>query len=998
MQQMWADGHPPFGTWLRQRRRALRLTQAALAQPAGCSPDVVRDLESGAKLPSRALAERLADALRLGVKERAAFVRAASVPDDSSRRPRPDQPTSTASQELPVPVAPPMLPRTKFFPPRLRPDMVIRLRLLRTVQRALHSARLVLVSAPAGSGKTTLLASAAEGAEQPLLAWLSLDEDDNDLVRFLHALVAALRPHLAELSAEHVLVDRPGAAGWDLAAMGRHVVGALINDVLALNNRIVLVLDDLHVVTNSAIYATLDYLLERLPAHVTVAIGTRHDPPLALTRLRVRRESIEVRLPDLRFTEDEAAELLTAHLDLSLTPSEIATLCQRTEGWAAGLGLLAASLERMDQDDRGRFLEHFAHTDRYVLDYLADEVLNRQEPPVRAFLLETAVLPDLTPRMCQWVTGRRDAAALLDDLYRRNLFLNASQPAAGEAIYHYHDLFAGFLRERLRREAPERLHELHRRAAAAETLPARRVHHYLQAELWDEAAEVIEQVGEQMIEQGMLASLLHWIAAVPDHICERRPRLVYLRGVCAYTAWELDSARRFLDSAYAGFTALGDTVGQGETLSYLAGCLSMMGEFPAAQAATERALACSLQPHQRVQLLCGRAWLALPHGNWEQANTDLDAALDLTAAAADVRSLHALAVNLHSPLVVLSGGIARVEQFGRLVAAFGADNRFLQASHEALFAWACVWRNQWDAARRAGEHVLKECAEMPNALGIVAEVGLVLPTCAALQGRNDEAEAGFQLMFHALAQPRAAQWARTWKVAFLYCHGRALWLQGQLIQAEDVYAEMCAITHPREWPFAPSLRAMLHALLLLSRRRYDQAEQRLREAVIIQDRLRFPVLWDDARLLLAYTCLLSGREDDALTILAPALEEHAVEGTPGRIRWLGAAVSVPLLRLAIQHEVHAAFARDVLAAIDEAAPDPQAAMPIRTAVNAFETLSAREVEVLRLMANGASNKAIANELVISPHTVKIHVAKILAKLAVRSRIEAANRAREMDLI
>lgn len=298
----------------------------------------------------------------------------------------------------------------------------------------------------------------------------------------------------------------------------------LINDILeTLPDPFVLVLDDLHLVSEPAVYTALDYLLERLPPQMHLMAATRHDPPLALARLRGRGALAELRLPDLRFTLDEAAAFLNTQR-LGLSPEDLASLHSRTEGWAVGLRLLADSLNRIPtRSGRSAFITYLAQTDRYVFDFLADEVLSRQSSAVRTFLLETSILPELTPALCQAVTGRADALAILEDLYRRNLFLVAvddgrwttddgpqttdliRRPSSmvrrlssvvHRPIYRYHALFAEFLRRRLTQEMPERLVELHARAAQAETVPARAIAHYLAAQLWEPAAQAMGAVSQ----------------------------------------------------------------------------------------------------------------------------------------------------------------------------------------------------------------------------------------------------------------------------------------------------------------------------------------------------------------------------------------------------------------------------------------------------------------------------------------------------------------------
>jgi len=357
-----------------------------------------------------------------------------------------------------TPIQPDWLVQTRLSPPAARDDVIARPRLLEALALAVASHPLTLLSAPAGYGKTTLLADcrlriADCGLTQTnddqirnpkseirnRVAWLSLEEEDNDPVRFLACLIVVLgrlvpgcgdtaQGLLAGPPAPPTLRPRSGQAlGGERRAGAdtRRVIAALINDIVAANpDPFALILDDLHLITEPAVYVALDYLLERLPAQMRLVVGTRHDPPLALARLRARGQIAELGLTDLRFTLDETTQFLNGKLGMALLPDDLMTLQERTEGWPAGLRLLASSLDRIpDRAGRRAFVQTVAHTPRYIFDFLAEEVLERQEPALRTFLLETSILDELTPTRCQAVTGRGDAPALLEDLYRRNLFI-----------------------------------------------------------------------------------------------------------------------------------------------------------------------------------------------------------------------------------------------------------------------------------------------------------------------------------------------------------------------------------------------------------------------------------------------------------------------------------------------------------------------------------------------------------------------------------------------
>jgi LuxR family maltose regulon positive regulatory protein len=900
-------------------------------------------------------------------------------------------------------IASPILAATRIAPPRRRADLLVRARLSERLRAALaEGARLVLLTAPAGSGKTSLLLTALGDA--PRVAWLSLDAEDNHQGQLLYALAAAIERALPECSGSAGEVAAILAGGAAPAGATRAVVSLLVNRLHgARGERLVLVLDDLHVVADPSALAALDALIERLPEGAAVVAAARHDPPLSLARLRARRELFELRLPELRFTAAEAGELLNGRLGLGLSPEALEAIHRRTDGWAAGLCLLAVALERGDSAGaRSGRVADGAWAAQEAFAFLADEVLDQEDPFTRMFLLETSVLPELTPAACRAVSGRTDAAAILDDLYRRNLFLvRVGAGGAPAAAYRYHDLFRDFLRARMEREAPEWRRALHRRAAAVAASPAREIYHFLQAEAWDDAAGAILRAGEGLLEAGLGGQLRELIDSLPNHARSQHPRLLYLLGVCAWERWDLGAARAALSRASTTLAAAGDAAGEGLALAYLSVTASTMGDFALARRAAEEALERPLPPHQRVQVLLGQAYQKLAAGNWRAARDDLDVALETVERLADARALHVLAIHFHIPLAGVPGGAQRIEAFCRLVYAHAQpQHRAWHAAAEAQRAFLALWRLRWEEALAAAERALALSAELGGVLWVDFEVGLVPPIYALCKGDTGAAEADLARVLRALERPEAAAIAASWRSVPLFALGRARWLAGDTAGAQAALAQMREAVNPREWPVAPALRAMLEGLLRLSAGDIAAGEAAFAEALATQDRLRATVVFGDARLLVAYARLAANRPNDALAALAPALAEHEAEGTPGLIAVTGAAVVEPLLRLAIERGRHAAFAAQILARLrpgDAENASPAEPAPARVPESG-EALTPRELEVLRLLAAGASNAAIAEQYVLSIHTVKRHVANILQKLQVGSREEAGRRARALRII
>ena len=398
---------------------------------------------------------------------------------------------------------------TKLHVPSRRPGFVPRPRLVGRLEHGLARG-LVLVCAPAGSGKTVLLADWARHGGRPV-AWLSLDAGDNDPARFWRHVIAALgraRPGTGEL------------AGSSLGALEASspdaLVMALINELAAGpgEDEVVLVLDDYHLIDSRPVHESLLFLLEHLPPGLRVVLASRSDPPLPLARLRARGQLAELRAAELRFTADEAAALLREAIGADLPGPAVTALTARTEGWAAGLQLAGLSLR--GQADTAGFVAAFSGSHRYVLDYLTGEVLERQNPQVREFLLETSVLERLSGELCDAVTGRPGSQAMLQDVERAGLFLVPLDDVRG--WWRYHRLFADLLRARLQEEQPGRVPALHRAAAAwseEHDLADDAVRHALAAGDTAWAARLIERHVEELLGRSEGVTLRRWLSALP---------------------------------------------------------------------------------------------------------------------------------------------------------------------------------------------------------------------------------------------------------------------------------------------------------------------------------------------------------------------------------------------------------------------------------------------------------------------------------------------------
>lgn len=497
------------------------------------------------------------------------------------------QPGATAVAESPRVdgVGRGVLLETKLAAPERRSEHISRGALLDRV-RAGGPRKLTVVTAPPGFGKTVLLAEwAATSGNGPRIAWLSLDESDNDPVRFFTYVAAAVQRVEPSFASRAMSVLRSPGGGVDAA------LPLLVNDLAGLDPGVVLVLEDYHAISSDEIHEPLGYLIERAPAALSVVVSARADPPLPLARLRARGELVEIRADHLRFSGQETAAFLSDGLGLDLPEVDVARLQSRTEGWPAALYLAALSLR--DRPDASAVIADFAGDDRYLVDYLTSEVLARQPAELRSFLLRTSVLKRLCGPLCDAVLGRDDSAGVLADLEHANLLLVPLD--ARRCWYRYHHLFAELLRAELAATDPGALQDLHRRASDW----------YRGAGLIVDAAEHANAAGDvtaavQLVAgnyalflgEGQLATVLHWLEALPESVAGQDWSICFAGGVVAAHAGLLDQAEHWLDLARGAPAS--ERAGQqpAGALAALEGYLRLLrGDIPGTVTHGRRALA-----------------------------------------------------------------------------------------------------------------------------------------------------------------------------------------------------------------------------------------------------------------------------------------------------------------------------------------------------------------------------------------------------------------------
>ncbi len=442
---------------------------------------------------------------------------------------------------------------TKLYIPPPRPNIVLRPRLIEQLNEGHPSGRkLTLISAPAGYGKTTLLSEWIPQSER-CVTWVSLDDGDNDPMRFWAYLIAALQMLDAQIGRNALaLMQTPVLPPIEA------ILTVLLNEIATFPDYFALVLNDYHVINAKSIDTALTFLLEHLPPQMHLVIATREDPNLPLARLRARDQLTELRAADLRFTPCEVADFLSQTMGLNLSAEDIAALETRTEGWIAGLQLAALSMR--GREDIPGFVKAFAGDNQYIVDYLAEEVLQHQSERVRSFLLQTSILDWLSGPLCDAITDQKDSNALLEALERDNLFVSPQDDK--RHWFRYHQLFADVLRVRLREEQPDQVPTLHRRASewyAQNGSAAEAIRHALAGGDFERAAGLIELAAPAMRRSRQEATLLYWMKALPDDLFRARPVLSVEYVGALMSSGQLDGledrlrdAERWLDTTADG--------------------------------------------------------------------------------------------------------------------------------------------------------------------------------------------------------------------------------------------------------------------------------------------------------------------------------------------------------------------------------------------------------------------------------------------------------------
>ncbi|HVP21479.1 MAG TPA: LuxR C-terminal-related transcriptional regulator [Anaerolineaceae bacterium] len=897
--------------------------------------------------------------------------------------------------------------KTKLNKPKVHPDLVQRSRLLNCLDKGLGQ-KLTVISAPAGYGKTTLLSAWATSCVCPI-AWLSLDEGDNNLTRFLVHVIASLRTIEPNLGTQILtLVQSPQPTKID------DLVPILLNQLDDVPGPYALVWDDYHLITSTEVHRLVAFILEHQPEVMHLYIATRVDPPLPIAQMRARGQLNELRQADLRFTDNEAQDFLRKGVGIDIAADDIVTLMERTEGWVAGLQLAALSIR--NQKDISRLIADFGESHEYIVDYFASEILSRQTDLVKNFLLKTCILQQMCGPLCDALTGQTNGQQILIQLREANLF--TIQLDNERCWYRYHHLFGGLLRKQLQQEMPEAIPELHRRASQwyeEHQLPEQAFEHARSAGDQDSISRLVDIHIYSLWSRGEFDTMKHWINSLTEEQLLLRLELKVIKVVLMVNDGSVGEALKLLESTEQllenqvksapedGRTSL-VRIEQAEqahlhALLYVARALitslqenpqMVLSYAPQALAVLEKERPRDIPWLSYLYISISNVHLQL--SNWEAATDYLSRALELGIAsnnydlALTAMTKKAVALwaqgHINQAALVCQEGLRYIEQQGLVK---------LPIIDSLLVTWGFILceRGELDQSAIYIQHGL-ELSQSTNHVYVQAWAYQEMIRLLISTGDLQSAEAYLQqfniLIEHYDIPPKFVLGTAGLQILILI-------LQGKLSEAEKEL-RLRGIRREGEIDFPNHYLYLCLARLLLAKGNYDEAEKildRLYQVCQSADQVAYLITIYKIRALLR---LAKGEIPLAIESLGKALELAEPEGYIQTFLDEGKTMA-RLIHEYIRRKGGTEFSRNLLLASQQRKTFTLAAHPGSKLV---EPLSEREEEVLALLAEGLSNQEIATKLYLSLRTIKFHTGNIYNKLGVKSRSEAVSRARKLGLL
>jgi LuxR family maltose regulon positive regulatory protein len=895
---------------------------------------------------------------------------------------------------------------TKLYLPTPRPDYIHRPRLTEQLNTGL-SRKLTLISAPAGFGKTTLVSSWINQAERPV-AWLSLDESDNDLKRFLTYFIAAL-----QTIENHIGQGALGALQSSETVNLETLLTSLINEMAESPEGVILVLDDYHVIEDHQIDQAVTFLLNHLPPQMHLVVSSRIDPSWPLARLRARGWMTEIRANDLRFTVDEATHFLNQSIEIEFAPEDITALGERTEGWIAGLQLAAISLQRIDSpNELSAFIHRFTGSDRYIQDYLADEVLSQCPEGTRDFLLQTAFLRRMCASLCDAVTGLNNGQSMLNELDAANLFI---VPLDNERHwYRYHHLFADLLGHRLCQTYSELIPILHVRASEwfeKNNLPADSIHHAIAAKDFERVATLAERIWPIWNFGNQTHEWFEWVKYLPEVIIRSRPVLSVAYGQILLISGELEAAEaRFLDAEQCLEQVLDLNnhpakmlVIDQEQFRSLPGKIAMsrafiaqvIGDIPGAIKYNQQAL--DLLPEEdhrsrgQISTLLGITYWT--SGDLEKAHQTFSDGLAAIGNMLDTIDGIFVLADIKMTLGRLEDAL---DIYKHVIQLANESEKTTHSGIEYVYAGICeIYReqNNLEAARQAQTTSAKLGNEIEFPVWkirwYIAEARL-----KEIQGDLDGA---IDLLYEAerrdirsplpdvrpVSALRARIWVKAGKVK------KALkWSRDRGLSSDDT------LSYLREYEHITLAR------IIRASYEIDKDNKTIQDAIELLIRLLSAAEKGgrmgsviEILILLALAHQAQGDPTTALIHLERALAYAKPEGYFRIFADEGPQMAT-LLKNAADRGIEPDYTQKILSAI-ESFIQKDCSKPNQSLVT---SLSDRELEVLQLIAQGLTNREISERLFLAVDTVKGHNRNVFSKLGVHNRTEAVARAREIGLL
>jgi len=880
--------------------------------------------------------------------------------------------------------------KTKLYAPPLRPDMIRRQRLLQKLDDGLAFSRcLTLVSAPAGYGKTTLVREWLNDIGRPF-AWFSLDESDNDPTRFINYLVAALQTAAGTVGRAALsllgLQNLPPVEG---------LVTTLINDIYSVSTPFILVIDDYHLIHRNYIHESMQYLLDHLPPSAHLIIITREDPPLALPRFRVRGQLTEIRADDLRFTAEEAAVFFNQTMQLDINEEAISILGARTEGWAAGLQLAGLSLRGWRPERVNEFVKAFGGSHRYIIDYLVEEVLNRQDEEIREFLCQTSILNRLSAPLCDEVTGRDNSKTILAHLEQANLFLVPLDD--NRRWFRYHHLFADFLRTELDQSS---LAALHKKAAhwfARNGFLGEAVGHVLASGDAAEAGQMIEQAAEEAIQKAEARTLLRWLEALPVETVQSSGVLFSFLAYALLITGRLEEAAHCVEVSENMWTDSASARSRARLLGVKA-WLANMREDPESVNIAQKALAMAgeADPFLRIFILLTLGQAQRKTGDMRASSQTFREALRIGQGlgfnSTVIGALVYLAFNLY-----IQGQLREVEQLCRRTIEECVDERGeplpLLGMVYIPLGIICYERNELVEAR---EHLTKGL-ELCRRLALDRVMG---GDCERTLTRIYFALGDTEAAFTAIQEARNDVDETIFPVVALRHDAVAADMrqkQGDLAPALH-WAEQAGLSPTDTITILREQSYHVYARLLLAQKLYPDVQVLLANLEAFDRSGGCYGRLVNVKILQAITYHAQDQKEEAAQCMEQALQLAAPEN------WYRAFLDegpVVVEVLAGLRHLAPVFIDRLLDEFRQSLPfSPQSLdhQGLSAKNKMVEPLSERELEIVALLAAGLSNAKIAEKLFITLGTAKWHINNIYSKLGVNSRTQAVARAQELKLI